>query len=64
MGGMSSKHAQLQQYQIELLVKVTDPIHTRLVAAYKPENPVDSMEKELDSILLEVLQDAVKESNN
>lgn len=38
-----------------LISNLENPIHIRLLNAYKGENPLDSMEKELGRILTEVI---------
>ena len=43
------------QYLPELLEEVLNPLHRRLLEAYRESDPVDSMENELGKILLEVL---------
>ncbi len=45
-----------EEFLGEMLQKILDPIHRRLIQAYKGHNPVDSMESELRKILMEVLQ--------
>lgn len=43
------------KFLAELLEEVTNPLHKRLLEAYRESDPVDSMENELGKILLEVL---------
>ena len=47
----------IEEYKKELLLLITNPDHKKLIEAYKHPNPVESMEKVLGEILLEVLQD-------
>jgi hypothetical protein len=47
--------SRFEEYKAELLKKVSDPVHKRLIGAYQLKNPVGSMEDELGKILLEVL---------
>ena len=49
------KPTRLDDFLIELLEEVSNPIHKRLVKAYQGNNPVESMESELGQILLEVI---------
>jgi len=39
----------------ELLVELSDPVHKRLIQAYRGNDPVQSMESELANVLIEVL---------
>lgn len=48
--------SRFKEYQAELLEKVSDPVHKRLIEAYQLKKPVKSMEDKLGEILLEVLQ--------
>jgi len=55
---MNYKNFQLrkrEEFLKEILEKTSDPLHKRLVQAYKGDTPVDSMESELKKILIEVL---------
>ena len=45
----------LETYLKELTGDAKDPIHKRLIAAYKGDNPKEHVEAELDSIMLEVI---------
>ena len=45
-----------KKYLDELLVKLSDPVHKRLIEAYQGDDPVQSMESELGKILIEVLR--------
>ena len=49
------QESRFKEYQAELLEKVSDSVHKRLIEAYQLKNPVESMEDELGRILLEVL---------
>ena len=51
----TSKDARRAEYLDELLKKISDPVHKRLIQAYMGSNPVQSMESELGEILKEVL---------
>lgn len=39
----------------DLIAQVDDPNHKRVLSAYKPENPTQSMEAELGRLLMEIL---------
>lgn len=39
----------------ELLAELSDPVHKRLIQAYRGNDPVQSMESELGKILMEVI---------
>ena len=54
----------IEEYKKELLEKVSDSVLKRIVTAYEFPNPVDSMEAELDKILLEVLDEKNQATNN
>lgn len=43
-----------EEFLEEVLREIPDPIHKRLIQAYKGDNPVESMETELSKILSEV----------
>lgn len=45
-----------EKYLSELLTKLADPIHKRLIEAYQGDDPVQSMETELGKILMEILR--------
>ena len=44
------------KFLAELLAKISEPIHKRLIRAYRGDEPVRSMEYELSEILKEVLR--------
>jgi hypothetical protein len=44
-----------EKYINELLDELSDPIHKRLIQAYQGNNPLESMESELQKILMEIL---------
>ncbi len=46
-----------QQFIADLLSRLSDPIHKRLVEAYKGESPLETMEAELSAILMEITGD-------
>jgi len=46
----------LELYLEELKALVTDPIHKRLLSAYIGDEPKESVELELDRLLIEVLK--------
>jgi len=50
-----SQDSPCQKYLNELLAGLSDPVHKRLIQAYRGDNPVQSMESELGKILTEVL---------
>lgn len=45
----------IQKYIKDLAEKATDPLHKRLINAYKGDNPKISLENELSQILEEVV---------
>lgn len=45
-----------EKYLSDLLTKLSDPIHKRLIEAYQGDDPVQSMETELGKILMEILR--------
>lgn len=51
----TSKDTRRAEYLDELLKKISDPVHKRLIQAYMGNDPVQSMESELGEILTEVL---------
>ena len=51
----TSKDTRCAEYLDELLKKISDPVHKRLIQAYMGNDPVQSMESELGKILTEVL---------
>jgi len=51
------QESRFREYQAELLEKVTDSVHRRLVEAYQLKDSVKSMEDKLGEILLEVLNE-------
>jgi len=52
----SSAELTIKTYQTDLITRLTNPIHKRLVQSYSSSSPVRSMENELGKILLEVLE--------
>jgi hypothetical protein len=48
--------SRLELYLQELKALVTDPIHKRLLSAYTGDEPKESVELELDRLLIEVLK--------
>ena len=56
MSESTLQESRFKEYQAELLEKVSDNVHKRLIKAYQLKNPVKSMEDKLGEILLEVLQ--------
>ena len=52
----NNEQTQQNKFLNELLGQVSNPIHKRLIYAYKGENPVTLMESELRKILLEVME--------
>jgi hypothetical protein len=44
-----------KQFLQDILPHMPNPIHRRLLSAYSESNPVNSMELELESVLLEIL---------
>ena len=53
---VTSQDSDGQDYLDELLSQLSDPVHKRLIQAYRGIDPVQSMESELGKILTEVLQ--------
>ncbi|HNS49833.1 MAG TPA: hypothetical protein PKO09_01485 [Anaerolineae bacterium] len=53
----SQRELRLKEYKADLVERVSNPIHKRIIEAYQLSNPVESMEDELGEILLEVLHD-------
>jgi len=51
----TSQHSSSKEYLDELLAELPNPVHKRLIQAYRGNNPVQSMESELGKILMEVL---------
>jgi len=55
MNDSEGQISQSEKYILELLEKISDPVHEKIIMAYKESDPVHSMELELGKILLEVL---------
>jgi len=51
----ASQHSYHEEFLDELLTKLSNPVHKRLIQAYQCNDPVQSMESELGKILMEVL---------
>ena len=51
-----SPQSPIQESLNELLDKLSNPIHKRIVSAYEGDDPVQAMESELRNILTEVLR--------
>jgi len=51
----TSQHSSCEEYLDELLAELSDPVHKRLIQAYRGNDPVELMESELGKILMEVL---------
>lgn len=58
MENMFTNKPLLDKFLLELQNELTDPIHKRLIGAYRGDDPVSSMEYELTKILLEILDSA------
>jgi len=56
MGEKSFQLHKREEFLKELLKEVNNPIHKRLLGAYKGDDPLDSMKSELKKILIEVIQ--------
>jgi hypothetical protein len=56
MDEVLSKKSRSEEFLDELQREVSDPLHRRLIQAYRGDNPVQSMESELAKILFEVLR--------
>lgn len=50
------RHSSFEECLNELLAELSDPVHKRLIQAYRGNDPVKSMEFKLGEILMEVLQ--------
>jgi Trp operon repressor len=57
MDEASSVKSRREEFLDELQREVSDSLHSRLIQAYRGDNPVQSMESELANILFEVLRD-------
>lgn len=57
MSEVTQRDLRFKEYKTELVQKVPDPIHKRIIEAYQLNNPVKSMEDELGRILLDALHD-------
>lgn len=57
MSESTLQESRVKEYQAELLEKVSDDVHKRLIGAYQLTRPVESMEDKLGEILLEVLNE-------
>lgn len=55
MEELGAQNYALHKYLTELMDKLSNPVHRRLIQAYKGSDPKESMESELGEILLEVL---------
>ena len=53
---VASERSRSEEFLDEVRREVTDPVHTRLIQAYRGDDPVKLMESELARILLEVLR--------
>jgi Trp operon repressor len=53
---VSPEKSRREEFLDELQREVSDPLHRRLIQAYRGDNPVQSMESELAKILFEVLR--------
>ena len=53
--GTDSQHSSVRKHLDNLLNKLPDPVHKRIIRAYRGDNPTKSMESELQQILMEVL---------
>lgn len=51
-----SKHSRCNEFLDELQKESSNPLHKRLIQAYRGDNPVQAMEAELAKILLEALR--------
>jgi len=56
MEEVSSQNSRREEFLDELQRELSDPLHRRLIQAYRGDDPVQSMESELAKILLEVLR--------
>ena len=51
-----TEQSRLETYLEELKALAADPIHKALLAAYTGDKPKESVERELNRLLIEVLQ--------
>ena len=49
------KDPKIEKYFNEVLEKISDLKHKRIISAYKGDNPVQSMEAELGKIVMEIV---------
>jgi hypothetical protein len=54
-GEASPQDSRLTELLEDLLKELSDPVHKRLIRAYGGQDPVESMESELASILRELI---------
>jgi hypothetical protein len=52
---LTPQRSSREEYLDELLAELSDPVHKRLIQAYRGNDPVQSMESELGKVLMEVL---------
>jgi hypothetical protein len=52
---LGAQNYALRKYLTELMDRLSNPVHKRLIQAYEGSDPKESMESELGEILLEVL---------
>jgi len=52
----STQASRHDEFLTELEASISDPVHKRLIKAYQGNDPTTSMESELKTILLEILQ--------
>jgi hypothetical protein len=50
------KNSLLNKFLKEVKEKLQNPIHKRIIEAYKEDDPLHSMEEELGKIIMEILQ--------
>lgn len=55
MEEVSSQNSRREEFLDALQRELSDPMHRRLIQAYRGDDPVQSMESELAKTLLEVL---------
>ena len=52
------------EYIEDILESLSNPIHKRIIRAYKGDNPVESMESELGKIVMEIIEHEDKVHRN
>jgi len=53
---ISSPTSKKKEFLQELIANIAEPNHKRILKAYNPDTPIESLEAELSRILLEVVK--------